>query len=87
MRLRSSHSRWVFVAALLLTAACGGEGEVGEDCSKEADSDECVDGAFCAKTKSGDLSCMKICTEKSDCPSDTECTGSKETIKVCQPKD
>jgi hypothetical protein len=67
-------------------AACGGAGEIGEACSKQSDPDECVDEAFCAKNKSAELECMQICTSQSDCPEKTECTGSKETIKVCQPK-
>lgn len=71
---------------MFFAAACGGEGEIGEACFKEADADECVEGAACAKTKSGDLSCMKVCVAQSDCPSDTECTGAKGTAKVCQPK-
>jgi hypothetical protein len=76
----------VLVGALLLAAACG-EGDVGDDCSKEADEDECEDGAFCAKTKSGRLSCLRVCIDQTDCSSETECTGAKEKIKVCQPKD
>jgi hypothetical protein len=68
-----------------LLSACGA-GDVGEACDAEADSGECVDGAFCAKTKSGDLQCMSVCTKQEDCPAKTECTGAKGTTKVCQPK-
>lgn len=75
------------MGALWLAAACGGEGDVGDDCSREADQDECEDGAFCAKTKSGRLQCLQICIEQSHCPANTECTGAKEKTKVCQPKD
>ena len=73
---------FAMVAAL---AACGA-GEVGDECAKEADPDECVDGAFCARNTSAELECMRICSDKNDCPEMTECTGSSLTIKVCQPK-
>ena len=73
-----------FVWGLLLTAACGGGSEIGEECSQEADADECVDGAFCAKAKSGELQCMKVCVRQDDCAVDTECTGTTGPTKVCQ---
>jgi hypothetical protein len=85
MTVRRLYSLLMMFGTLAALTACGA-GEVGDECDKEADSNECEDGAFCAKTKSGELECMKICTDKIDCPTMTECVGSKETIKVCQPK-
>jgi hypothetical protein len=83
----SVRSRLVtMLGCVVLLSACGA-GEIGEDCDSEADTDECVDGAFCAKTKSGDLQCMQVCVEQSTCASKTECTGAKGTTKVCQPKE
>jgi hypothetical protein len=83
-----SLKRWLgpaFALGALMTFAACGAADIGESCSEEADSDECVDGAFCAKSKSGVLQCMRTCVSQSDCPADTECTGAKDTTKVCQP--
>jgi hypothetical protein len=73
-------------ASALLFAACGGGSAIGEACSQEADTDECVDGAVCAKAKSGDLECMKLCARQEDCSAGTECTGTTSSAKVCQAK-
>ena len=79
-------SRWLLAIVILAgVAACSGAGEVGESCEEEANADECVDGVACAKTKAGALQCMKVCTVQTDCPADTECTGTKGDTKVCQP--
>jgi hypothetical protein len=85
MVIRRFYSLLTMFAIFATLAACGA-GEVGEECSKEADADECVDGAFCARNKAAQLECMQICSDKIDCPDMAECTGSALTIKVCQPK-
>jgi hypothetical protein len=77
-------SKPLMMVCVVLLGACGAA-EIGEACDAEADSDECVDGAFCAKTKAGNLQCMQVCVEQKDCPDKTECTGTKGSTKVCQP--
>ena len=80
-------AQWLLLAVLSLAslAACGGGGEIGDPCDEEVASGECVDGATCGKTKSGVLRCMRLCTMQTECPVNTECTGSKSSLKVCQP--
>ena len=82
------HSRWLLLAIVVLAgvAACGGGAEIGEACDEEASAGECVDDAACAKAQSGALQCMRVCKEQADCPETAECTGTKGSIKVCQPK-
>ena len=77
--------RWLLAIVILAgVAACSGGAEIGESCSEEAADGECVDGAACAKAESGALKCMRLCTLQTDCPADTECTGTKGSSKVCQ---
>ena len=78
------HSQLVTSVLFGALAACGGD--IGDDCDDEGDRDECVDEALCAKTKDGDLECMKLCTKQDDCPSTTECKGTPSDLKVCRPK-
>lgn len=77
--------RWLLAIVILAgVAACGGGAELGDSCDEEVADGECVDGAACAKDKSGELKCMRVCTLQTDCPTGTECTGTKSSLKVCQ---
>ena len=76
------------IALLALSAAglyaCGG-GAIGAECSKENDTGECESGALCTKAESGVLTCLKVCTQQSDCAASENCTGTTGSdTKVCQ---
>lgn len=78
--------RWLLAIVILAgVAACGSGAEIGESCDEEVADGECVDGAACAKTEAGALQCMRVCVEQKDCSDTAECTGTKGSLKVCQP--
>lgn len=87
----SRMSTWRVVLCVLCLAACGGEGEIGEECGSEGADGECVDGAVCGPTKDdGDaesLQCLVVCVEQEDCAADEDCNGiSGSNIKGCRPR-
>lgn len=72
---------------LALLAACGGEGEIGDDCETPGSRDECVDDAICTNDDVGRYVCRKWCNVQSDCPPDENCNGiTGSSSKSCQPK-
>jgi hypothetical protein len=77
------------VAALL--GGCGGEAALGEECGEAGvEEGECEEGAICAKpsSASGDLVCIKICTDDAQCNAATEeCNGVEgSNVKGCRLK-
>jgi hypothetical protein len=65
--------------------ACSGGAAIGEACSTENDTGECASGALCTKAESGALTCLKICTQQSECGDTENCTGTTGSeTKVCQ---
>lgn len=78
----------VLGAAGLLTAACGGEGEVGESCDTSGSEDECVEGAICDSGDGDAAVCLALCDVQEDCAADEDCNGvSGSSLKACHPKD
>lgn len=83
-------NRLLLVAAFfaLSLAACGGAGEVGEECGTPGRTDECVDGAICHDRNSGDAPgiCRVRCSEDTDCPGGGSCEDVSEIdgdVKGC----
>lgn len=57
-------------------------------CTTVASKDECPDGSICdSLSSSAGLSCVKICSEHTDCRGDLECNGVSSTnVKACKLK-
>ncbi len=71
-------------------AACGNSGKVGEACTREGDSAECIEGAVCGSGQGTGFAyaCLTVCKEQSDCPATHECNGvANSSIKGCRIKD
>lgn len=77
----------LFAAALaLLLAGCGGD-KVGESCATEgALTDECGDGAVCARSAADSaLACHVLCERDDQCAAGEKCAGLTGSGKACLP--
>jgi hypothetical protein len=78
------------VAFLVLTAmvaGCSGGNKIGESCTKQGDTNECVNGAVCTKDTANILKCLKTCTTQSDCQATESCNGvDGSSLKACRIK-
>jgi hypothetical protein len=77
-------------ACLVLTvivAGCSGGNKIGESCTKQGDTNECVNDAVCAKDTANILKCLKICTSQADCQATESCNGVEgSSLKACRIK-
>jgi hypothetical protein len=82
----------------LALAGCGGDGNVGESCTRPGSEESCVDGAICATDESTETgtsddpvwetyTCRAICVDNADCPTGQDCRGVTGAFatRACQP--
>jgi hypothetical protein len=78
------------LAALSVTAACGGSAAIGDECGESGVTDgECEEGGICGKRddSSEALECLTICDADADCSSGLSCNGvSGSSTKGCRVK-
>ena len=68
-------------------AACSSRADVYQACPVSGRTDDCVDGAICAKAANGTLICQILCKDGAACPAGTDCNGVDGTnVKSCHPK-
>jgi hypothetical protein len=81
------HLALFLVVSTSLFAACGGGGEIGEACDVAGSTAPCVEGAVCDTLANGDLVCLELCVEQTDCPDGYDCNGtSGSNLKSCHPQ-
>lgn len=86
--------------AVLLLAACEGNGSVGDECQGGAAENDCVEGAICTVARSASVEppaepnagerfyCRTICDLDVDCEAGFECRQAAGTMyRSCQPSD
>jgi hypothetical protein len=71
---------------MLLLAACGGEGGLGDSCDTPSSEGECEAGTICTNMSGNENRCRKLCTEQAECAALENCNGvSGSSLKSCQP--
>lgn len=59
----------------------------GASCSHEGSTAECASNSVCRQIRGGEKQCLRICSNKSDCPPQSSCAGVPGTkLKACEPK-
>lgn len=84
MQLRAIFA--TLAASFVLVAACSSEGEVGESCEKEGDTEgQCTNAGVCGKNKSGALVCLRRCIDYVHCPEGEVCESVPNSdLKGCR---
>ena len=76
----------LFLFLPLLSAACGGGADIGQECDTAGSTDQCVGGAICTNEEADINRCREICDDDLDCPAMHSCNGvSGSSTKSCQP--
>ncbi len=87
----------ITLGALLLLAACDGDGNVGDECQGGAAENDCVEGTICTIARSSSATppsdpnnerfyCRTICDVEADCEPGFECRQAAGTMyRSCQP--
>jgi hypothetical protein len=82
-----SYMRPAAATLMLVFGAIGcGDAEIGDECDRPGQRDDCEDGALCTNEGRGPI-CRALCAEQGDCPPGHGCNGVSGTNqKTCQPE-
>ena len=78
--------RGFFLVGLALLFACDGGAQIGEPCPSAGETEAaCEDGGICGDNGAGELVCLRLCTDKSECESGEDCNGiAGSNLKGCR---